>query len=184
MASREPIKVDAIFLLEKDHEAVQALFSEFRKFEEEGAKDVDEMKQAIMDDVCSMLKIHAQIEEEIFYPAARECLKDDEELMDEVEAEQDAAKVLVGKIEKGSASNPDTCALFLELSDAIDEHIQEEQDEMFPRVREAGMNTAQIGERLKARKDELEGEAAKAPFEDSPKKSIVDRITSYLGPSV
>ena len=184
MARRDPIKVDAIFLLERDHEAVQGLFSEFKKFEDDETQDVDEVKQAIIDDVCFMLKVHTRIEEEVFYPAARECLPDDEDLMDEAQAEHDAAKKLIALIEEGSASEVVTCARFLQLSDAIDEHVREEQEEMFPKVRAAGMNTAEVGGRLKSRKDELEGEATAANADGSPRQSVVDRITSFLGPTV
>ena len=184
MATHEPIKVDAIFLLEKDHGKVQGLFSEFKKFQEDGTQDVDEVKQAIIDDVCAMLTVHARIEEEIFYPAARKFLPDDGDLMDEAQAEHDAAKELITRIELGSATDADTCALFLELSGAIDHHIREEEDEIFPKVREAGMNTAEVGGRLKARKDELESEAAASIPVESPRESVTDRISSFLGPSI
>jgi hemerythrin-like domain-containing protein len=183
MASREPTnKVDAIYLLEKDHQAVQGLFAEFKKFEEDGTEDADELKQAIMDDVCSMLKVHSQIEDEIFYPAARAVLPDDEDLMEDVESEQKAAEKMVAEIEKGSATDVDTCALFLELSDAIDEHIIEEQDELFPKVQEAGMDTAEVGARMKARKEELESQAPTSVPDGSPTQNLMDRITAFWGP--
>jgi hemerythrin-like domain-containing protein len=175
-------KVDAIFLLEKDHEAVQGLFSEFKRFQEAGTLGVDEVKQAIIDDVCTMLRIHTQIEEEIFYPAARECLPDDEDLMDEAQEEHDEAKELITQIQVGSASDPETCALFLDLSEAIDHHVGEEEDEMFPKLREAGMNTVEVGGRLKARKEELEKEAAEVVPAGSPVQSLMDRIAAFWGP--
>jgi len=186
MASSQPIKVDAIFLLEDDHAAMQGLFSEFRKFHAEGREGVDEMKQALIDDVCAMLEDHTKIEEEIFYPAVRECLPDDQGLMDEAQAEHDAAKEMINRIQLGSAADAETCALVLELSDAIDHHIQEEEDEMFPKVREAGMNTAEVGGRLKALKDQLEGEAAHTDTDadGALRQRFVDRITDYLGPSI
>ena len=184
MGSSQPIKVDAIFLLEDDHAAMQGLFSEFRKFQEEGTKGVNEMKQTLIDDVCAILEVHTKIEEEIFYPAARECLPDDEGLMDEAQADHDAAKELINRIQLGSASDVETCKLFLELSDAIDHHIREEEDEMFPKVREAGMNTAEVGGRLKARRDELEGDTTRDLDSDGTlRRRVVDRITDYLGPT-
>ena len=185
MASSQPIKVDAIFLLEDDHAAMQGLFSEFRKFHAEGTEGVDEMKQALIDDACAMLEVHTKIEEEIFYPAARECLPDDPGLMDVAEAQHHVAKEMINRIQLGSAADEETCALFLELSDAIERHIREEEDEMFPKVREAGMNTAEVGGRLKALKDRLEGELANADSsaDGSLRQRVVDRITDYLGPT-
>jgi len=114
-----------------------------------------------MDDVCAALKVHTQIEEEIFYPAAREALPDQQDLFDQAISEHAAAKDLIAQVESGAASDEATCDKFLELSDAIDQHVREEEDEMFPRLRDTSMDMEDIGARLATRKRELESEAAR-----------------------
>lgn len=183
MASREPASIDAIKLLKDDHQAVKELFTEFKKFQEAKTEGADEIKQAIMEDVCSMLKVHAQIEEEIFYPAAREALPDEEDLLNEAEVEHTGAKELIAKIEAGSAEDPMTCAQFLVLSEQIDHHVKEEQDEMFPKVEKSSMDTRAIGEQLAKRKAELEGAAIAHGIRPSepPRMSAKDRIAGFMG---
>ena len=183
MASRNPpAPRDAIQLLEQDHREVQDLFSEFKKFQEAEQEGDDELKQEIIDTVCTALKVHTKIEEEIFYPAAREALGDDEEdLMNEAEVEHSGAKDLIAQIEDGSASDPMTCARFLVLSEQIDHHVKEEQDEMFPKLRETDMDLEGVGKQLKARKDELmAGYEADTPETNSgvKKSTLWDRLSA------
>ena len=183
MASRNPpAPKDAIQLLEQDHREVQDLFSEFKKFQEAKQEGDDELKQEIIDTVCTALKVHTKIEEEIFYPAAREALGDDEEdLMNEAEVEHSGAKDLIAQIEDGSASDPMTCARFLVLSEQIDHHVKEEQDEMFPKLRETDMDLESVGMQLKARKDELmAGYEADKPGTnpDVKKPTLWDRLSA------
>ena len=149
--------VDAIELLKEDHKVVQDMFKEFKKLhEEEGS---EEMMQELIDSVCAALKVHTQIEEEIFYPAAREALGDEDDLMNEAEVEHDGAKELIAQIEEGSASDPMTCARFMVLSEQIDHHVKEEHEEMFPKLQKTDLDTAALGEEMAERKAELEGEA-------------------------
>jgi hemerythrin superfamily protein len=82
---------DAIELLKHDHQEVSKLFKDFEKA---GAGE----QNGLAGRICQMLGIHAQIEEELFYPAAREAL-DDEELIDEAAVEHGAVKDLVSRIE-------------------------------------------------------------------------------------
>ena len=155
--------LDAIELLKQDHKTVQDMFKEFKKLHEAKEEGSEEMKQDLIDTVCAALKVHTQIEEEIFYPAAREALSDEEDLMNEAEVEHSGAKDLIAQIEEGSASDPMTCARFLVLSEQIDHHVKEEQDEMFPKLRKSDLDTAALGEEMAQRKAELEGEAPDAP---------------------
>lgn len=150
---------NAIDLLNKDHKAVEGMFKEFKKLHEDDAEGSVELKQALMNDVCAALTVHAQIEEEIFYPAAREVLGDEEDLMNEAEVEHAGAKDLIAQIDAGSASDPMTCARFLVLSEQIDHHVKEEQEEMFPKVRKTDLDLAALGKKLAQRKAELEGQA-------------------------
>src|SRR5262245_54365840 len=95
---------DAIELLKADHKEVSELFEEFKKLHESGEEGLDALKQELMDAVCAALKIHTAIEEEILYPAAREALPDEEDLMNEAVVEHASAKDLIAEIEAGGAS--------------------------------------------------------------------------------
>ena len=176
MASQRPPQPDAISLLKQDHATVKELFTEFKRFQEEKTQGVDELKQDLMNEVCRALKIHAQIEEEIFYPAARQALRDEEDLLNEAQVEHASAKDLIALVESGKASDPMTCARFLVLSEQIDHHVKEEEDEMFPKVQKSKMDTQTIGRRLAQRKEELEGEALKVKSTGPANPSVWDRI--------
>jgi hemerythrin superfamily protein len=155
-------KTDAIDLLKEDHRKVQDMFEEFKRLHESKEGGTEGMKQDLMDAVCQALTVHAQIEEEIFYPAAREALPDEDDLMNEAAVEHSGAKDLIAQIEEGSAEDPMTCARFMVLSEQIDHHVKEEQEEMFPKILDSEMDTQAIGERLSARKAELEAGDGKA----------------------
>lgn len=120
------------------------------------------------------------MEEEIFYPAARSALPDEEDLMNEAEVEHTAAKELIAKIEAGSAKDPKTCAQFLVLSEQIEHHVDEEEGEMFPKLRKSSMDLARLGREMAKRKEELQADSAPAP--GSPTKpSIWDRLAQLRG---
>jgi hemerythrin superfamily protein len=145
---------DAITLLSNDHKEVKALFKQYDKLVQSDAED-DE-KLAIAGEICQMLTVHATVEEEIFYPAAREALGEDEDLIDEADVEHATAKDLIAQIE---ASNPEDDALFdakvKVLGEYIDHHVKEEEGEIFPKAKKAKLDTAALGVEIAARKDEL-----------------------------
>lgn len=171
--SRATTSHDAIELLIDDHDAVKELFAEFKKFQEAKAEGVDEMKQALMDAVCDALKVHMTIEEEIFYPAARQALPDEGDLLNEANVEHDAAKELIAQIERGDATDEMTCARFTVLSEQIDHHVGEEQGEMFPKLRKSSMDMEAIGRKLEKRRSELEASNLAGGL---PKPTIWDRL--------
>jgi hemerythrin superfamily protein len=139
---------DAIKLLKDDHREVKALFEQFEKIE----GDAD--KQRIARQICMALTVHAQIEEEIFYPAAYEAI-DDDDLVDEAEVEHATAKHLIARIESSKAGEPLFDAMVKVLGEYVSHHVEEEEGELFPECRDAGMDLAGLGERLAARKAEL-----------------------------
>jgi hemerythrin superfamily protein len=147
-APAAPEAPDAIALLERDHREVEALFDQF----EAAAGDGD--KAAIAAEICLALKVHAQIEEELFYPRAREATGDTA-LIDEAVVEHMGAKVLVAQIEAMKPRQPLFEAKVKVLSEQIRHHVEEEESELFPEVRAAGMDLGALGEKLAARKAEL-----------------------------
>ncbi|HLX21757.1 MAG TPA: hemerythrin domain-containing protein [Usitatibacter sp.] len=181
MAISRPRKANAIDLLKKDHSEVQDLFAEFRRFHEEETEGVEELMQELVDEVCAALKVHTQIEEEIFYPAAREACPGEDEMFDEALAEHSAAKDLIEQIEGGAASDPSIRERFLALSDAIDHHVREEETEMFPKLLETSMDMEEVGARLAERKRVLENEAARSDGAIAGEPKIPSRIPGLRG---
>lgn len=147
--------MDAIRLLKEDHKQVREWFEAFEKAED------DSEKQELTDRICLALTVHAQIEEEIFYPAAYDALdQDGDDLVDEATVEHASAKALIAEIEAMSAGEPLFDAKVKVLGEYIDHHVQEEEKELFPECKDAGMDMVALGEALAARKQELMAEMA------------------------
>jgi hemerythrin superfamily protein len=139
---------NAIELLTQDHRAVEKLFKSFEKAKGDGEK------QKLAEQICVELKVHAQIEEEIFYPAADRALED-EEMVDEALVEHASAKKLIAEIETMRAGQDMFDAKVKVLSEQIDHHVKEEEKELFPACKKADLDLEGLGERLKQRKMEL-----------------------------
>ena len=145
---------DALALLRADHQKVQGLFDQFEKTRSE------DRKSTLAEQICQELTVHAQIEEEIFYPAAREAIRE-EDLVDEATVEHASAKDLIAQIEGSSAGDDLFDAKVKVLGEYIKHHVKEEQNEMFPQIRKTKLDLKELGERMQARKMELmEGAAA------------------------
>ncbi|WP_129646336.1 hemerythrin domain-containing protein [Peristeroidobacter agariperforans] len=147
-AARRP--QDAIALLRTDHSLVEDLFEQFEK-----ARD-DKRKQTLATKICLELKIHTQLEEEIFYPAARQALPKEEDLLDEATVEHASAKDLIEQIEAGNPGEEYWEAKVTVLGEYIKHHVKEEHNEMFPKVRKTKLDLKALGEQLRARKEELQ----------------------------
>lgn len=142
----------ALALLLDDHRAVKKLFKEF----EAAKKDAD--KQAIATETCHQLTVHAQIEEEIFYPALRGVSDKMDDMLDEAKVEHEVAKSLIAKIESGE---PDMLeANYKVLTEYVGHHVEEEESEMFTAVIKAKVDLRDVAKQLEARKMELLGELA------------------------
>jgi hemerythrin superfamily protein len=139
---------DAIALLESDHREVEDLFERYE------AAGEDAEKGAIAARICLALKVHAQIEEELFYPPARE-KTGDTDLVDEAVVEHMGAKTLIAQIEAMKPGQPLYDAKVKVLSEQIRHHVEEEETELFPEVRETKIDLGSLGAKLAARKAEL-----------------------------
>lgn len=147
---------DALELLEKDHRTVDALF---KRYERLGEKEGE--KREVLDQICRELTVHAAIEEEIFYPEARDAIGErDEELLDEATVEHASLKALVSQLENGGGGDDLVDARVKVLSEYVKHHVKEEEDELFPKLRKAkSLDLEALGQRLLERKTELAGEA-------------------------
>jgi hemerythrin-like domain-containing protein len=146
---------DAISLLEDDHKRVRKMFKDFEKMKEDG--DASE-KEALAAQICDELTLHTEVEEHIFYPAAREAIEDDD-MLNEAEVEHGSAKDLIAQIESGDASDPMWAARVTVLGEYIEHHVTEEEKELFPKVRKAKLDLEALGEEIASMKVERQGEA-------------------------
>lgn len=142
---------DAIGMLMADHKKVKKLFSDFKKLKEEGGSDE---KAALVDQICTELKVHTALEEEIFYPAVRNAI-DDSDLMDEALVEHAGAKSLIAQLEDMSAEDDLYDAKVTVLSEQIEHHVKEEEGEMFKKARKADLDTTALGAKMLKRKQAL-----------------------------
>lgn len=145
---------DATHVLAADHRAVEALFEEF-----ENVRGTDR-KAKIAETICTELKIHAQIEEEVFYPALKG--KIDDALFKEAYVEHDGAKLLINDILTSGPGDEYFEAKVTVLSEEIKHHVKEEEkqhDNMFQQARAAGIDLDALGEQLLKRKEELKRQA-------------------------
>lgn len=160
---------DAIALLKEDHRAVEKLFKDF-----EGAKG-DGRKQKLAQRICLELTVHTMIEEEIFYPACDGKVEGD--LLKEAYVEHDAAKLLIAEIEAGDGQSDDFFDAKVQvLGEQIVHHVEEEEEELFPKVRKAEIDLEALGEQLAARKRELLKEF-KAEGVPEPELKTMDEVS-------
>jgi hypothetical protein len=148
---------DAIALLKADHRKVEGLFAKFAK-----AKQPDK-KKALASEICTELSVHAQIEEEIFYPASREAVEDD--LRHEAYVEHDGAKVLIAELAGSDPSDEFYDAKMTVLCEQIKHHVKEEEkpgEGFFAQARDAGLDMDALGDQLRTRKAELLAEIKKS----------------------
>lgn len=145
--SSKPDSQNAITLLRADHQKVTDLFENFEKSRATAKKKV------IAQEICTELTVHATIEEEIFYPAAKAALNDTE-MVPEALVEHDGVKKLIAEIE-GSAEGEMFEARVKVLSELIKHHVKEEQTELFPAVKKTSLDLTALGAQLVARKTEL-----------------------------
>src|SRR3569832_281579 len=141
---------DAIALLKADHRTVEELFEKFESAKGDGAKEKIAMR------ICLELTVHAQIEEEIFYPACEG--KIEEDLLKEAYVEHDGAKVLIAEIEDGGPDDEFYDAKVKVLSEQIEHLVKEEEQRvegMFAQARKAGVDMDALGAEMAAQKERL-----------------------------
>jgi hemerythrin superfamily protein len=146
-------KKDAIKLLTEDHAKVKKLFREYEKLSK---KEDEDGKEELAQQICKELTIHAQLEEEIFYPAARQAIKDDD-LLNEALIEHSSVKDLISKIKSMKTTDPMYDAVVTVLREYVTHHVQEEEEKMFPKVQKSKMDLAEVGGEIAERKEELMG---------------------------
>jgi hemerythrin-like domain-containing protein len=146
-------KQDAIELLKRDHADVKKAFKQFEKAK---YKDPSACKQFLAS-ICRDIEMHAAVEEEIFYPAVRAKIKDDD-LMNEAEVEHNSARALIADLEKLAGDDPMLKATATVLSEYIQHHVKEEEGEMFPKAKRAKLDLAGLAQQILERKEQLKAQ--------------------------
>jgi iron-sulfur cluster repair protein YtfE (RIC family) len=141
---------DAIGTLKADHEKVKSLFEQFEALSDRSTVS----KKKIADQICMELSIHAEVEEQVFYPAVRGPVKDDD-LMDEAVVEHASAKELIAQIMEMDPGDDLYDAKVKVLSEQIEHHVKEEEEEMFPKVRKGKVDLVALGEEMEMFKAKL-----------------------------
>lgn len=144
---------DACDLLDADHKAVKAMFKEYAALVESRSRSPAKKRQ-LADQIAKALTVHATIEEEIFYPAVRQAIKDDA-LMNEATVEHASAKDLIAQIQEMDVRDDIFDAKVTVLGEYIDHHVKEERSEMFARARKTKLDLVTLAEQLKLRKEAL-----------------------------
>lgn len=147
-ARKTPAAKDAIAQLKADHAKVSGLFAEYGK-----ARSTSR-KKALVASICTELSVHAQIEEEIFYPEVKAALKD-RMLVPEATVEHASVKDLIAQIEAVEPGGEMYDAKVKVLSEYVKHHVKEEQSEMFPKVKGTSLDLLELGARMAARKADL-----------------------------
>ena len=139
---------DAVTMLRADHKKVSGLFAEFDKAR------ATTKKRALVAQICAELSVHAQVEEEIFYPAVKAALKD-HALIPEAVVEQATMKALIGQVEGVEPDGEMYDAKVKVLAEYVKHHVKEEHTEMFPRAKATRLDLMALGAQMAARKSEL-----------------------------
>jgi hemerythrin superfamily protein len=149
---------DACDLLDADHRAVKKMFKEYEELTGSRARSAAQKKMDLARQICHELTVHAQIEEEIFYPALREALKDTD-MLAEAEVEHQTAKDLIAQIEQLGDADEMFDAKVKVLGEYIDHHVKEERNEIFTKARaNRRLDLVAMRDELEARKEELMAE--------------------------
>jgi hemerythrin superfamily protein len=151
---------DACDLLDADHRAVRKMFKEYEELTGSRARTAAQKKLELARQICHELTVHAQIEEEMFYPRLREVLKDTDAVA-EAEVEHQSCKDLIAQIEGLAEADEMFDAKVKVLGEYVDHHVKEERGEIFPKARAARkLDLVAMRDEMMARKEELMGEMA------------------------
>lgn len=146
-----PGAVDAIAMLTEDHREVSDMFEQFENLSDRAKAT----KAKLTEKICTALIAHTTIEEEIFYPAVREAVKEGEDMVDEAVVEHASAKDLIKQLQEMNPDDDLYDAKVKVLGEQIEHHVKEEEEEMFPKARNSGLDLVALGQEMAQRKQEI-----------------------------
>jgi hemerythrin superfamily protein len=141
---------DPIAMLEEDHRTVEALFERYRS----------SPGPALVEQICAELSLHASLEEEIVYPVLGSDVPGGGDLQGEAESEHQEVKDAIAEIEAMGYADPSVDALMQTIMDSVTHHVEEEETEVLPRMRDAlpEERLAELGEQLASARREQAGQ--------------------------
>ena len=142
-------RTNAIASLKADHQKVKGLFDQFEK------TDDRETKITIVSEALEELSLHATLEEELFYPAVREEIDNEDGLMNEADEEHHVAKILIAELEEMDGTESHYDAKFTVLAENVRHHIKEEEEHMLPKAQKTDTDFDALGEEMRGRKEKL-----------------------------
>jgi hypothetical protein len=151
---------DALVLLRTDHDRAMALFRAFAALK--GKRDADRRKGVLVEQICHLLTLHGKLEDEIFYPALRSAI-DNDDLIDEADIEHAVARELIGQLDIMAPGDDYYDATVKVLGEQIEHHVAKEEGDMFDAARRAGIDLAILGRQLAARRQQLEADLSSPP---------------------
>jgi Hemerythrin HHE cation binding domain len=157
----------AISIILKDHDRVKDLFDQFEKAKSGAGKE------KIIAAAITELKVHAVIEEEIFYPAVRKHVGKD--LMNEADEEHHVARVLIAELDATGRENDHRDAKFKVLAESVRHHIKEEENEVLPKAKELNIDFEALGQQILDRKEELKEDGIPADAEHAMVRKVHGR---------
>jgi hemerythrin superfamily protein len=153
-------RMDALKLLKEDHDRVDAMFKRYERM-----KEGDERKRGLMQQIVEELRVHAQVEEELFYPALRTLFEEGDrkkelELIEEADVEHETVKWLMEQLESGDQADEGTTdARVKVMGEYVKHHVQEEEGQIFKAAKKVDLDLEELGRQLDARKRQLMGQA-------------------------
>lgn len=170
MASRNNTSArnEILQMLKDDHKRVKKAFRDFEKIDVESDP---ETAQQLVEQTCAELELHAMLEEELFYPAVRQALKE-QDLVEEAEVEHDSAKQLIAQVRDLSPDDPKFKATFTVLGEYVKHHIKEEEGEMFEQLGRSKVDWQAVLEDMMERRLQLERELGLAEEEEEEEEGM------------
>lgn len=151
MSKKNMNPTDAITLLVRDHREVHDQFEKYLDLDDKSKNS----KKRLANEICQALTVHMQIEEKLFYPAARKAIKEND-LMDEALVEHAGAKELIAQILVMEPDEDLYDAKVTVLSEQIEHHVEEEESNLFPKVRQSNLDIVALGKAMAIEKRKLE----------------------------
>ena len=166
------MSTDAIVLLRTDHKQIRKLFREFRK----AGPGAEKTKQQLVDQIIEALTVHTYLENECMYPEVRKSVPELEDDILESYEEHHVADLLVMELVTMRAGDERFDAKTTVLIENVEHHIEEEEQDWFPKVRDA-LSRTQLQD-LGARMIELREKAPRSPAQPSAMKKVLDAVVS------
>jgi hemerythrin superfamily protein len=162
-------------MIRQDHKKVEGLFNKFEQTK--GA----EAKRRLAENAMAELEVHAALEEQIFYPAVEKEVEDASSMISEAKEEHQTVKQLIAELKGMEEADEEFESQFSELVENVQHHVEEEENEMLPKVEESGLDLNSLGDQMSKRRQELQnrgGATKKRASASSNRKSSGRKSTA------